>query len=69
MRQPFTRKPNEYEQALADYGRVIAPDVLDDILERSLEQYPETPISFGLLVDLKVLRHIMDDMERFEDER
>ena len=64
MRKPFKKAKSEYEQARHDYAGVIAPDVLDDILERSLEQYPKTPLSFETLVDMKVMKIIQDDIER-----
>ena len=66
MRKPFTRTLTEYEQARQDYGRVIPPAELDDILERSLKQYPNTPLSFGILVDMKVMKSIQDDITRME---
>jgi len=66
MRKPFTRKLTEYEQARADYGRVIPPAELEDILERSLKQYPNTPLSYSTLVDMKVMKHIQDDIARME---
>ena len=64
MRKPFKKAKNEYEQAKQDYARVLPPDVLDDILERSLKQYPKTPLSFETLVDMKVMKIIQDDIER-----
>ena len=68
MRKPFTNHNTEYEQAKQDYERVIAPDILEDILERSLEQYADTPVSFALLVDMKVMRIIQDDIERLTND-
>ena len=64
MRKPFKRTNSEYEQAKQDYARVLPPDVVDDILERSLKQYPKTPLSFETLVDMKVMKIIQDDIER-----
>ena len=63
MRQPFQRHDDEYWQAIRDYGRVLEPVVLDEIIERCLEQYPNSPLSFGLLVDMKVLKNIQDDID------
>ena len=67
MRKPFKKAKNEYEQARLDYAGVIEPAVLDDILERSLNQYPKTPLSFETLVDMKVMKIIRDDIRRMEN--
>ena len=67
MRKPFKRHKSEYEQAKADYSGVIPPDELNDILERSLEQYPKNGVEFDLLVDMKVMKRINDSIKRLYD--
>jgi len=64
MRKPFKKTKSEYHQAIEDYGRILPPSVLDEILEKSLEQYPKNGVDFDLLVDMKVLKIIQDDIER-----
>ena len=64
MRKPFKKANSEYEQARHDYAGVIDPAVLDDILERSLKQYPKNGVEFETLVEMKVMKIIQDDIER-----
>ena len=64
MRKPFNRTKSEYEQAKRDYARVLPPAVLEDILERSLKQYPKNGVEFETLVEMKVMKIIMDNIRR-----